>query len=523
MAQSKRSPSPSPTPPRRWRELLNRKRLLNPLLGALVLLVLVGFAGWWAINEFFMDSPGVQEKKSDDPSGSFQLDRVEIVQSGEPHPVLPGKFHGQVEDLVLEPGLAALALWFKAEGGEPASGEVTLVNEARERWPQELDSDGHVVFLLELALDGQDWRFEPYKLKVGEQEREFSLLAIYRFSSGNVSNMVNTPSEMGVSPSSDQPQTVEFEVDPTFVRAFAQFCGFAVEDVAKVRLEPNERQRFQVAWTGREFVQSRQAIAVGQPVWVAISAQGDRCYINPPCGNPEVPEGKLPLASPELQPAPIRVVVPTPTRTPVTPLLVTVTPTSPVPPTATPTATLPPGVTPSPTPPVVESPTPTSTPTATGTRSAESPTATKTAAKTPTVTKTPIKTATVNPTATPTAARPNPPLVIFSGFVQHGENLCEWRGVFTASQDVSWFVSGGQVVSQDSRNLTVDVQSSVGNTSSVTVTASNANGSNARTETTPLCSPAENTPGPTRTPEPTWTTVPGATATPTPQTTPVPP
>jgi len=494
-----------------------------------------------------MDSRETQAKKSDDPSGSFQLDRVEIAQSGETHIVPPGKFRGQVEDLVLEPGLASLQLWFKTDEGDLSNGKVTIVNEAGAKWPQELDSKGHVVFLLELTLDGQDWRFEPYKLKVGEQEREFSLLAIYRFPSGNVTGMMNTPSEMGAPPSPDQPQTVDFEVDHTFVKAFADFCGFAVEDVAKVRLEPNDRQRFQVAWTGSNFVQSRHVIAIGQPIWVAISAQGDRCYINPPCGNPEVPKGKLPPAPPELQPAPTQAVE-TPTSVVEEPIVTSIpivvigTPkpqatvlpivTKTVTRTPRPTTTLPPGVTRTPTkttiPPTntrTRTPTPV-TPSATAIKTPTPVTPSATAIKTPTPvtpSATAIKTPTPAPTITITpTSRPSPPLVTFSGFVQHGDELCEWRGVFTASQDVFWSVIGGTIVNQSLRVLTVDVQSSVGRSDSVTITAINVNGSNSRTEWTPVCAPAP-TPGASRTPLPTWTPNPLATPWPTPISTPIPP
>lgn len=357
------------------------RRRNRRLIAALVILAGIAVVGV-IIAAALRSDDNRQQNVQAQAVGGLSLDRAEVTQSGQTHIVPAGLLRGQVQDLVLEPGGAALRLTFKRDDGAPAVSETVILIDSDDGYRQSLttDAQGQVEFLLNLTLDGVRWRWNPYQLQVGGDEREFKLLAMEPVTTGGVTggDMVNTPSEMGVTASVDQPRTVEFQVDPIFLDAFSRFCGFAPEDVKAVHLEPNDRPRFQVAWTGADFVQSQGVIAVGQPVWAAISTGGDRCYINPPCGNPEVPEGKLPPVPPSLQPPPAP--VPTPTKIP---------PTSP--PSVKPTKTPRPGTTTA----------PTNTP-----RPGETP---QPATKTPVPTKTLVRatsTFTPKPTNTPKPPRP---------------------------------------------------------------------------------------------------------------------
>lgn len=331
------------------------------LLGILAI-VLIALLAVGTIRHFYGGSG--KTISADVPTtqlGDMNLASVEITQIGSPHILVPGKFHDQIEDFVLQPGFAALRVGFIADKGETKDVEVTLTNLDNSKTQSvKLDSSGTGLFLLNLTVDeGKAWRFNPYQLSVKGNERKFEILTEPSITSGGMTggNMVNTPDELGGPVDPNQPQTVVLEIDPTFVAAFAQFCGFANTDIKKVTLKPNDKPRFQVAWTGTSFVQSQHQIAVGQPIWAAVSKSGDVCYINPPCGNPETVPGKLPLAPPELQPNPTATPVPptvTPTPGKEVPSAPTNTPVSgsptpppaietPVPPTATPvppTATL---------------------------------------------------------------------------------------------------------------------------------------------------------------------------------------
>ena len=322
--------------------------------------------------------------------GDMNLTSVEITQNGQTHQLIPGKFHDQIEDFVLEPGLASLKVSFTTDSGEPKDVEVSLTDlDNSQNQPTKLDSSGVGLFLLNLTIDeGKAWRFNPFQLSIGGNERKFEILTEPSITSGGMTggNMVNTPDELGVTKDPNQPQTVELEIDPTFVVAFAQFCGFANTDIKKVTLKPNDKLRYQVAWTGTSFVQSLHQIAVGQPIWAAISKSGDVCYINPPCGNPETVPGKLPPAPPELQPNPTV----TPTATPTIGKEVTS------------------SSTPTPTRTTTSSSTP--TPSVTNTPSCNCATVTPTATNTPTRTSTPVTpTQTAQPTPRPCDCTPVPP------------------------------------------------------------------------------------------------------------------
>jgi hypothetical protein len=248
----------------------------------------------------------------------LQLDKVVIIQAGKAHEIPPGSFRDQVKDLVLEPDPALLVLTF-TDDKVPVGEQVTLVNEqAGSEDSKRLDVNGQVGFGLNLVVDDQPWKFDSYELKAQGNDRIFQILVMQGYAGGNVSSTMNTADGLGVPVQSGQPTTSGVEVSPVFQNAFAEFCGFSVSDGVKARLEPNDEPRHQVAFTGGSFVESSHVIAVDQPIWVVVSKDGDRCYVNPPCGNPQVIPGKLPPAPLGLQP-PRKEAHPTPTKTPVGP------------------------------------------------------------------------------------------------------------------------------------------------------------------------------------------------------------
>lgn len=301
-----------------------RRRLVT--MGGLALAAGVVLAAVFILLFGFPGGDGADARTEQIPIGDLELDRVELSQNGEDHVIPTGFFHDQIEDLVMNEGLASLTLTFEAEDGDVEGREVTLIDRDNDT-PQttSLDADGKAVFLLDFTLDGQAFRWNPYRLDVEDDERDFEIMVFRANGPGDVTDTPNTPTELGEH-DPDRPHTVnddgeiEVEIDPVFHEAIRRFCGFSVDEVDKVRLEENDQERFMVARVGMDFVQSEHTIAAGQPVWVMVSKDGDRCYINPPCGNPEVPEGKLPPAPPGLQPPPAippsQEVPPTATNTP---------------------------------------------------------------------------------------------------------------------------------------------------------------------------------------------------------------
>lgn len=346
--------SAAPTPTHRRRNL-GALAVLTGLVVAAAILLLVCDVGRGGNDDKFQTSP----------MGDLVLDSVAIAQEGEVHEVAPGKFRDEVEDLALEPGSAAAIIRYTNEDGEPAAGAtITYTDEQGNEHEVTLDDDGVGLVPLNLTL-GEDGaaRLNSLRLAVGNDEREVKLNVVASINNGLTGgDMVNTPSELGVEPASEQPRTtVDLEVSSVFLQAFADFCGFSPDQVKTVSLEPNDKPRFQVAWDGSGFVQARSVIPVGQPIWVLISKEGDKCRINPPCGNPEVPQGKLPPVPPGKEVPP-----PSPTPTGVVPSATPPVETPPSGRTPTPTKTLPPGVTPPPTatrtPPRQDTPAPTNTP-----------------------------------------------------------------------------------------------------------------------------------------------------------------
>ncbi len=135
--------------------------------------------------------------------------------------------------------------------------------------------------------------------------------------------------------------TVGWRIDPRLRDAFKEFCGFPLEQVADVGTELTKVPQRQVAWdeVNERFVPALGVVPPGQWVWVINSVDGEECFLNPPCGNPIVPEGKLPSGKPvSKEPGPREEV---PLTTPTTPPPGT-TPTPPATATPRPTATPPP-------------------------------------------------------------------------------------------------------------------------------------------------------------------------------------
>lgn len=144
------------------------------------------------------------------------------------------------------------------------------------------------------------------------------------------------------------PTTLLVAFDPRVRQAFIDNCDFRPED-ADLHFEaaPYDIPQLAVGRDGTPFM-ARHPIPKGQVTWFFIErAKPNRsCAVNPVCGNPQVPPGKLPIAPPDLEVPPPGREVP-PSATPTSP---TVSPTSPPatstprPPTATPvppTATVP--------------------------------------------------------------------------------------------------------------------------------------------------------------------------------------
>lgn len=296
-------------------------------------------------------------------------DDLVVMQNGNEHTVSPLAIKSPIPDFVPTEGQADLTFTFSRDNG-PATAEQTYLEYGAESIPQVTDSFGKVTFKnVNLTLNGQNQRENPFTLKYGQCKTDFSFVVGKPAPNGSVNpdGSIVTGDQLGVPPKPGAPHTVNFKVDPKFVEAFARFCGFTPDQATDVGLIQNDVQRFQVAWTGTDFVQSSHTIEPGQYIW-AVWFGDKECVVNPPCGNPTVAPGKLPMSPPEEQlPPPHRKEVPTSTPVPAssnTPSSATNTPVSPsatpVTPTAVPTST-PPAPTftpvgPCPCPPLTETP-----------------------------------------------------------------------------------------------------------------------------------------------------------------------
>ncbi len=322
-------------------------------------------------------SPAGDDSVSKETPGGVAISEVWITQDDERKDVVLDNPLARL----FEAGSVVLAVSFTGSADDVKIGGQD---------PTEQDGSYQADVTLE---DGIALGNEPNKIIVewNGGSRELKLWAFAHAGSQSVvPEVVETSAEM----------MVNLRVDPVFQEAFGRFCSFAPEEVDVVELRFNDRPRFQVAFVNGEFQESRGVIMPGQPIWVLVSKSGEECFINPPCGNPEVDRGKLSLAPPVEE-----VMIPTPTP-PVGP--------TPSPP-ATPTPT-PPGATPTP-PPTTPTPPPT----------------------TPTPTSTPP---TRTPTPTPTPIPPPPPAFTCPGWHPHGDLLpgdTQTRvGTIQVTRNVSW-------------------------------------------------------------------------------------
>ncbi len=272
-------------------------------------------------------------------------DDVVVKQNGKEMKVPALALKMTVDNLILAEGPATLIFTF-SEDGKPASRvQTVLVTEKQGEIPQATNDFGTATFDdVNMFLDGQVQRDNLFTIKYGGCKTAFALKVGKPAPNGSVNpnGPVNTPDQLGVPPQPGQPHTVDFVVDPAFVAAFARFCGFSPDQATKVGLIPTEVERYQVAWTGTEFVQAQTKIEPGQYIW-SVWFGDQQCIVNPPCGNPTVPPGVLKPGPPEEQlPPPPGKGVPTATPPALTPPPPSATQThavptsSPVPPTATP-------------------------------------------------------------------------------------------------------------------------------------------------------------------------------------------
>ncbi|MBI2594504.1 carboxypeptidase regulatory-like domain-containing protein, partial [Candidatus Curtissbacteria bacterium] len=304
---------------------------MKPLLVALVIMVLAGFA-WWAINEFYLDS-------SKEAHG--QGDQVAQMTSS-------------VVGLVLD------------TSGNPVTGARVLVSGPYRA------TEGATQYFAQTSDKGAYWVFLPidgdYDINVEAEGFVPALLV------GHPAQVVGkAPVVTGHTKVPDIVLKREAQFLPARgPNAYVYGKGVEEDEVCRVLLSHGiisscEEINATVAvtesgagWT--TYVRDGQAISTrpinytNEQFWEVTFKEPrtdglERVLVQRVCGNITAPKGEEFPQQIRVVPTSTPIVVSTPTPTPTPLFFPTATPTSPVPPsTATPTATLPSGVTPSPTP-----------------------------------------------------------------------------------------------------------------------------------------------------------------------------
>lgn len=363
--------------------------LLGGVAAVLMILLLVGAVRWqWFSGSG--DKGNINVVTTTDKS--VQLESF-VIHQDEDHTLTPvGNIKGNVgviPDFVLKATSAELNLKYN-KAGVPV--KIAPKDQPDSVTAGVTDSNGLVKFPLDLSLSQGENSGEKQFVLTDKESVTFGIKVEQPISNGQVSsNMPNSQSELnqmlgnsptaipsatstatavpGVRIATNTPVgvvatstsggvtvvTTGVTIDPVFKAAFVEFCRFSPEGL-KADLILNDTPRFQVSWNGSEFLEAQSQIAVGEPIWRLTSGSGEKCFINPPCGNPVTPPGKLPPAPPDHLKPPGKEVSPTPTstRVPGTPVPPSPTNTPPVVVTATATTIV-----------VVNTSTPTAVPTQT--------------------------------------------------------------------------------------------------------------------------------------------------------------
>lgn len=301
---------------RRFISTSNRNRMYLALAVAAVL-ILLAFLVWGIAFRGDGAKDGLVSGKPGGPAeAEIQLVEAWIVQNEVRKDIDPDNPLARFYSV----GTGTLFVRF-----DPDPQEVKIVGTPAEKAQE-------AVFSAQVELEGPNLpqgglKLNEVQVEFDFQTRTLGLWAVQPPTGQAVTSPIETREEV----------MVRFTVDPVFLEAFTEFCGFNASEVKEVQIRLNDRPRFQVALVGGRFRQAQAQIPAGQPIYVLVSDGGKECFLNPPCGNVEVPPGKLPPAPP----LPPREEVMRPTPTPPVGL-------TPTPPAPTPTPT--PGVTPTPTP-----------------------------------------------------------------------------------------------------------------------------------------------------------------------------
>lgn len=305
-------------------------------------------------------------------TGAAIIDGWHINQSGESHNFPPDKFGGLL-NCSWEAGVDA-KIQFDLRKPDK---DVVLVQNKGSNDPKEYpdkaktNANGVAEFNLDTNLPaGQTFGQKDFELQFEATTRDFTLVFNPKSGGGGsvttnhlncadeVTRTLVPPPSMAASPTSTSgangsptatstpPTTVGVVFNPRVRDAFTEFCDFKPEDaVLHFDAAPEDIPQLAVGADGTPYT-GRHPIPKGQFVWfyTEVAAPHRSCAVNPVCGNPQLPPGKLPLAPPELETPPTA----TPTtgkEVPSTPIPTV--PGSPTPPPATKTP-LPPSATPVP-------------------------------------------------------------------------------------------------------------------------------------------------------------------------------